>query len=329
MRAASTLALTLGALAACAGPLLAAEATAAKTAVATTVATKTAATKTAAADSARTYDLRYRFQQGETLRWKVTQRIEAVMSVSGTKQTVSTAVESVKVWQIQNVREDGTVVFQYSVESVDMRQQFSGAKEVRYNSQTDKKPPHGFEDAAQRVGVPLVLVTMNNRGEIQSRQRNPKLKSSPAESDGAMATPLPAKPVAVGDTWSLPCDATVPLSGGVVKKIKMVQKFKLANVDHGVATIELNTVILTPVHDPAVEVQLVQRDSSSTIRFDIQAGRVLGQQVDVDKRVVGFRGEASSLHYLGRVNEEALGEPAQTTAATASTAARPSATVQK
>jgi hypothetical protein len=51
--------------------------------------------------------------------------------------------------------------------------------------------------------------------------------------------------------------------------------------------------------------------------------------VDVDKRVVGFRGEASSLHYLGRVNEEALGEPAQTTAATASTAARPSATVQK
>jgi len=96
-----------------------------------------------------------------------------------------------------------------------------------------------------------------------------------------------------------------------------------------VATIELNTVVLTPIHDPSIEVQLIQRDTSSTIRFDIEAGRMIGQQVDIDKRVVGFRGEASSLHYLGRVNEEALGEPAQTTAATASTTASPSATARK
>jgi hypothetical protein len=91
-----------------------------------------------------------------------------------------------------------------------------------------------------------------------------------------------------------------------------------------VATIELSTVILTPIHDPSIEVQLIQRDSSSTIRFDIEAGRLIGQQVDIDKRVVGFRGEASSMHYLGRVNEEALGEstpPAATTASTAGVSA--------
>ena len=42
------------------------------------------------------------------------------------------------------------------------------------------------------------------------------------------------------------------------------------------------------------------------MRFDIDAGRVLGQEMDVDKGVVGFRGEASSIHYLTRFTEEFL-----------------------
>jgi hypothetical protein len=325
MRTAGTLALALLVLAVSAGPLAAAETTSAKTAVATTVATttgpaKAAATKPAAASSApKTYTLRYHFQPGETLRWKVTQRTEVAISVSGSKQTASTAVESVKAWQILNVREDGTVTFQHSFESIDLRHKYGGSEEAHYNSRTDKTPPRGFEDAARQVGVPLAVVTMNSRGEIQSRQRNPKLKPSGTESDGAISVPLPERAVAVGETWSLPCDTTVPLSGGIVKKIKTVQKFKLAGVEHGVATIEMNTLVLTPIHDPAIEVQLIQRDSSSTIRFDIDAGRILGQQVDVDKRVVGFRGEASSLHYLARVNEEAIGE-SERAATTASTA---------
>jgi hypothetical protein len=318
MRTASILGSVLLALTASAGRLSAAE---------------TVAAKTAASDSsARTYTLRYRFHEGETLRWKVTQRTEITTTVSGTRQTVSNVVQSVKAWRIQNVREDGTVTLQNLVESVDLRHKFSGAQEVRYNSQSDKKPPPGFEDMAQRVGVPLALVTMDSRGQILSRQRNSKLKASAAENEGPMTVPLPAQPVAVGEIWSLPSELALPLPGGVVKKIKTMQKFKLACVDNGMATIELNTVILTPIHDPSIEVQLIQRDSSSTIRFDIEAGRVIGQQVDIDKRVVGFRGEASSLHYLGRVNEEALGQSAQPAAATASTAgagASPDVATQK
>jgi hypothetical protein len=88
------------------------------------------------------------------------------------------------------------------------------------------------------------------------------------------------------------------------KKIKTLQKFKLEEVRDGVATIRMSTVILTPVREPAIEAQLVQRESSGVVRFDIDAGRIIGQQMDVDKQVVGFRGEASSLHYLSRFTEQ-------------------------
>ena len=193
-------------------------------------------------------------------------------------------------------------------------------QEVHYNSRTDKKPPYGFEDVAQRVGVPLCRLRWIP-GARSSCRRNPKIKAAGAENEGPVTVPLPAQPVAVGQTWSLPSEFTLPLPGGMVKKIKTMQKFKLTGVEHGVATIELNTVILTPIHDPSIEVQLIQRDTSSTIRFDVEAGRVIGQQVDTDKRVVGFRGEASTMHYLGRVNEDALQPSTEPVAATVSTAA--------
>ena len=72
--------------------------------------------------------------------------------------------------------------------------------------------------------------------------------------------------------------------------------------------------MLTPVTNPKIESQLVQRLTEGSIRFDIDAGRVLSQQLDFDKRVLGFNGNNSSLHYVGSFTEEYL-PPAPKTAA--------------
>ena len=52
--------------------------------------------------------------------------------------------------------------------------------------------------------------------------------------------------------------------------------------------------------------QLVQRESNGTVKFDIDAGRVLSQQIDLDRRVVGYPNQASSMHYRTRFTEELL-----------------------
>jgi hypothetical protein len=59
---------------------------------------------------------------------------------------------------------------------------------------------------------------------------------------------------------------------------------------------------------------LIQRLTQGTIRFDIDAGRVLSQRLELDERVLGFNGPDSSLHYLGRFTEEYLPPPAKTAA---------------
>ena len=255
------------------------------------------------------YTLRYQFHPGETLRWNVEQRTDMRTTVSKSTQDAETASFSLNVWRVKEVRADGSAVFEQSVEWVDMRQKLSGSQEIRYDSRTDKAAPPGFQDVAAAVGVPLSTIALDPRGKIVKREKHAVKGSSPQEG-GEITVPLPAEPIALGYVWTQPCDIDVPLQTGGVKKIKAVQRFTLESVKTGVATIGISTQILTPLTDPAIEAQVVQREGEGTVRFDIDAGRVLSQRRDTDKHVIGFRGEASSLHYVNRFSEEFISEPA-------------------
>lgn len=263
------------------------------------------------------YLLRYKFQPDETLRWQVVHRAKIVTTVSGTTQTAETVTSSVKAWRVTKVDAQVRATFENMVESVDMSQKLTGRAEVRYNSLKDKDPPMGFENIAASLRVPLSIITLDSRGTIVHRER--KDVKAAAQSESLITIPLPEGPVAVGQSWVMPFDSDVPLPNGAVKKIKTQQKYTLAEVKDGVATIEVATQILTPIHDPAIEALLVQHESHGALRFDIEAGRVIGQQLDLDRRVVGFRGEASSLHYVTQFTEDLLdSQPSRQKASTAS-----------
>jgi hypothetical protein len=227
------------------------------------------------------HTLRYRFQPGESIRWEVVHRAKIETSVSGTTQTAETLSKSVKLWRVSKVEADGNATFEHLVESVDMRHKLTGRQEVHYNSQTDKKAPLGFENVAESIGVTLSVVTVDPLGAIVHRERKP-VKAS-AQNEGQITLPLPKEPVAVGQTWSFPYQVDVPLESGGVKTVKTLQQFTLDSVKTGVATIRMVTVILTPINDPAIEALLIQRESSGAVRFDIEAGRILGQQMDLPR----------------------------------------------
>ncbi|MFZ1935470.1 MAG: hypothetical protein WCB27_26615 [Thermoguttaceae bacterium] len=270
----------------------------------------------AVADEGQKYTLRYKFHPGETIRWEVEHRSMVRATVSRDTKTTETLSNSVSVWRVGDVQPDGAATFEHRVEWVDMQHKLTGRDEVHYDSRTDKQPPVGFEDAAKSVGVPLSVVKMDAHGKVLQRKDRKKNSQAAAGSPASVAAganwitiPLPDEPVAVGHTWSLPQNIEVPLPGGGIKKIKAVQQFVLEDVKTGVATIRVSTEILTLITDPAVESQLVEREASGTVRFDIDAGRILGQEMDIDKHVVGFRGDASSIHYVNRFSERLLPEP--------------------
>jgi len=263
----------------------------------------------ASASEGAKYSLRYKFRPGEVIRTQVWHQVSLETTISGTTQTADTVSGSVKVWRILEVDPEGRVMLEHSVESVDMRQKLSDRQEVTYDSKTDKQPPPGYEAVAKSVGVPLTDFLIDSSGNLL--KRIDKRAGAPADAQNSqVAVPLPSKPIVPGESWNVPQDVTITLEDGDTKVIKTRQHYTLDSVSNGVATISVTTQVLTPVNNPKIQSQLVQRMTQGTIRFDIEAGRVLSQKLELDERVLGFQGPESSLHYLGRFTEEYLpGEP--------------------
>lgn len=273
------------------------------------------------------YELRYRFVPGETIRWNVVHRNQVKTTVAGATKTAETASRSVKVWRVQRLEADGSAVFEQAVEDIDMRHHLSGCDEVRYNSQTDKEPPPGFDDVSSAVGVPLAAVTLDPYGRVVKREQ--KTARAQAAAQGDITMPLPERPIAVGETWNKPSEVTVTAKDGRLIRVKMEQRFTLEEVKTGVARIRMKTLVLTPIRDPAVEAQVVQFAADGEIRFDIEAGRIRSQRTEVDRHVVGFRGETSSIRYVTCFEEELQGPSARSTAAAAGEADRQSPTTER
>ncbi len=259
----------------------------------------------AAAAGPEKHLLRYRFTPGETLRWEVVHLTKNDTTISKTTKKAETYTKSIKVWKVTDVKPDGTAQFVCSVDRIEMRQKMTGNDEVRYNSETDKTPPQGFTNVAESIGVPLSIVTMDPTGEVIERQHE-RTNPSVRKGEGQLTIPLPKEPVPVGHVWSLPFESHVDLKNGLFKRVRTVQTYTLESVRTGVATIRMTTRIVTPISDPAIRSQLIHRESDSTVRFDIRAGRILSQQVDVDKQVIGFHSAASRTHYVTRFTERLL-----------------------
>lgn len=250
-----------------------------------------------------TYELRYKFEPGEVIRWNVSQQARVRTTISGTTQTAETLSRSVKVWRVTEVKDSGEMTVEHSVESIDMKQQVTGREEVRYNSVNGDEPPVEFAEAAKAVGKPLVLITISPRGTVANREL---IDESQQKNDGQLLLPMPDGPIKVGDHWIEAHEVEVTQESGARKKIKARQKFTLEDVDMGIATIRVATEILSPIHDPQVEAQVVQLAKKGRVQFDIEKGRMVRQQLDLDERVHGFSGDASVMHYVTRFVEEIL-----------------------
>jgi len=260
------------------------------------------------------YELRYKFTADEAIRWKVVHLATTETRIQGNTQTARSRSTSTKVWRVTGADENGNVQLSHSVENVDMWQKLSDRPEVRYNSETDEDPPFEYQQVAETLSRPLTTVTIRPDGTVVDREStSPHFKFG----IGNMVMRLPSQPIRIGSHWFEPSEIQVRLPDRRLKRIKTRKLYTLEKVQTGVATISVKTEVLTPVNDPATKSGLIQQLTKGTVKFDVDAGRVISKQMDWDETVVGFNGADSMLKYLARFTEELL--PSKTSTARADT----------
>jgi hypothetical protein len=259
------------------------------------------ATASAGEQPDETFLLRYTFQPGERYRNRVVHLVAVETTIQGVTETAKTRSVSTKTWEINDTSDD-EITFAYLIENVAMWHQVSGRQEVRYDSTKDAEPPPEYQHVAQSLGEPMATITIAPNGKILRRQ-NARPQFNPGI--GELTVPLPETAVPVGHQWST--EGELPLRvrpEDPIRRVKIRQVYTLEKVQTGVATIAVRSHLLTPVDDPALQSQLVQRIKKGHIKFDVDAGRILSQQMDTDELVIGFNGPESNMKYLSRLTEE-------------------------
>jgi hypothetical protein len=246
--------------------------------------------------------LQYKLAAGDVLRYEIEHKATVRSTIKGTTQTVRTESDSTRAWKVLDVLPTGEIEFGHVVEHVYMKNELPDRAPIVYDSRKDEVPPPGFEQVATALGVTLTVHRIKPSGEIVSRVI--KHSHQGQEADLPITIPLPTEPVAPGAKWDEPHHVFVETTEQK-RRIDTRRHFELESIKNGVATINVTFQVLTPVN-AAEESQLVQRLTSGTIRFDVERGRILSQQQDVDRRIVGFAGPASSMHYLSRFTERLL-----------------------
>lgn len=247
--------------------------------------------------------LRYKFAMGEVLRYEVRHATNVRTTIDESTQQALTQSDSVKAWKVTDVLPSGEMEFVHLVEWVRMSNEAPEQPSNVYDSRTDKTPPRGFEQASRAVGVPLSVLRIAGDGEVTFREeKHPQPKSN---EDMPITLRLPKERVAIGEKWNHPYDVPVERKGGAKLQVRTRRVCTLREVKSGVASIDVQYQILTPV-DPYVRAQLVERLTEGTVRFDVERGRVLEQEHNVDKRVLGFASTASSMHFVSRLQEKLL-----------------------
>ena len=251
--------------------------------------------------AAEPVSLRYRFRVGDRIDMDVAHRALTETTMNGTTQTVETMTDSRKTWRVVAVDAAGRATLEHSVDDVVMTSRTSDKGEVRWAGAGTADPPPGYEGVRQSLGVPLSRLVIDPTGRVLDRR---ELRPCPPSSTGDLVVvPLPDEPVAAGAEWTIPQEVVVEAPAAGRKAVKARLRYRLERVHDGLATIRVDTTVLTPVDDPRLEARLLERIWDGTIVFDIDSGRVVSRKTGIDRRVVGFGGPQSSVRYKASLEE--------------------------
>jgi len=254
--------------------------------------------------------LEYRYHAGERIDMEVSHRAPTETTIGGTKQSTETATDSTKTWTIVAVDPAGRATLEHSVDGVTMTTRTSDRGMVRWSSRGEDPPPLGYDAVRQSLGVPLSRLVVDRCGRVIERQ---DLRPMPPSSTGDLIiVPLPDDPVAAGAEWNVPQEVVVEVPNGPRRAVRTRLRYRLESVRDGIATIAVDTTVLTPLDDPRLEARLLERIWNGTILFDIAKGRVIRRTTGIDRRVVGFSGPESSLRYKSSLEERLVEPPAPT-----------------
>lgn len=264
----------------------------------------------------KSYVLTYKFIPNQSVHYEVVHEMEIINQLNEQTETSRNKSESRKHYRVLAVEPDGSGNLELIIDRVHMTASVGGKPAEVFKSDDAAAQPEKYKHILRTVGKPQATIRFSPAGApLKVAPILPVAANQPAVAGGSAngqeaspesyLTPLPEQPVAVGDIWKerFQLDA---VADKLPVKITMQREYRLAAVEANRALIEFRTVILTPVHDPAISAQLIQRETQGKIVFDLARGQVVSRDVGIDRTVINPFGSKSSMRAVSRYQERLI-----------------------
>ncbi|MBA3314573.1 MAG: hypothetical protein M3552_22000 [Planctomycetota bacterium] len=262
--------------------------------------------------------LQYKFREGETVRYRIEQDATFVASKGPTREKQDTLSRTDQQFKVVAVDADGTATLRMIIAAARMEYGFDDAPPTVYDSSQKDIPAAAFAGVRKAIGRELAELKLHPGGTVDSVRPllpSEELDAIPGklglegEGPSNLFVAFPERRIKAGETWSDTFSTRVVISGKLTQEVKILRQYRLESVQNGVATIAVKTAPLTVLGDPSLLVQVIQRTTSGTIRFDMQAGRALARKVEFDNMEIGWAGDDSSYRAVSTWTETLLTEP--------------------
>jgi hypothetical protein len=267
---------------------------------------------TVRAEDAGVYQLKYKFQPGQFLYYEVENTMKIVTRFKEAKEDISNQSQAWKQLRVVSIDEQGHATLEPMVERVVMQATKDAEAPVNYDSARDPEPPFQFLEVKKTIGEVQARITVASNGDLKEVTplvtNDPALKAAAEKKDPRLnfLVVMPAQPVKIGDSWKDRFPVEVTVGKNLQQEVILQRTYALSAVKGSVASIKLRTSVVTPVNDPQIEAQLIQRTLAGVIEFDLEKGLILLMNTKVDQSVIGAFGPESSMSAVTKSVEKLL-----------------------
>jgi hypothetical protein len=269
---------------------------------------------------AERHQLLYRFQAGQTVHYESVQTSTLTTRKSQVSETAHNETRTHKHYRVLSVDGDGSALLELTLDRVQMTARFGAAPPVSLDSDRPRDVPPVYRGVIKTVGKPLARVRMSAAGTLLDSESllapevEAEVSGLPAPRKTDEDDPnknflinFPARPVAIGEEWSDSLTVPVYVTRKLTREVKILRKYKLEAVNSGIARISFAAVVVTPLRDPAISAQLIQREPAGEIEFDLAGGVIVSRRVTTEKTVLAPFGDDTSMHAETRLLETLVG----------------------
>lgn len=273
-----------------------------------------AATAAAPAADAKTYRLAYKFTPNQIVHYQVMHEMEIVNQVNEATESAHNKSETRKHYRVAAAGSDGSGDLELTLDRVHMTAAVGARPAEIFKSDDPAFHPKTYQHILASVGKPQATIRFSPTGAPlkvvaapppAAQANNPATvpSDSPETSDESYLTPLPDRPIAVGEVWKERFQLPMKALNKLPLRIDLLRTYRLAAVEGNRARIEFKTSILTPNLEPEISAQLIQREIAGTLIFDLEQGWIVSRDVAVERTVVNALGPKSSMHAVSKYRE--------------------------